>query len=112
MSKKEIEKAVDGLVEQQFGDLDVRGPEPEPEDFDADEEMDFDEVFDKFLDGNNIRVNEPRLRDVEQVANALGYDSLEYFLMDNPGAGVAIFDWIREFGERVPEWKDSLRMED
>lgn len=52
---------------------------------------------------------------LKQLLSAIGYsrDSFDCevynFLQDNPGAIVAIIDWIKE--QNVPDWKEYLQSE-
>lgn len=84
--------------------------EHEEED-DYEEDRSFDEVVDEFLDKKGIHQFEgPRgLRNLDILAKGLGYrgGSSEFF-EDNSGALEAVIEWIKQFGDRVPEWKESL----
>lgn len=84
--------------------------EEEDDDYE-DEPKSFDEVVDEFLDKKGIhRFEGPRgLRNLDILAKGLGYrgGSSEFF-EDNSGALEAVIEWIKQFGDRVPEWKESL----
>lgn len=91
------------------------------------EERDFEEVFDAYLDQENLyrTEGEQGFNNLCMIANALGYkdvmgfgslpngahvgDFME-FLSDNPGAVEAIHEWIRENGEKT-DWKEKLETE-
>ena len=109
----EIERQINRIVEQgSFSDAEFDPvPEPEPEVGDE-EEKDFDEILQTYCDENRIRLSEPSLRDLEKLTRALGYRGLDDFLNDNPGAGQAVIQWIEEWGERIPEWREKLAMDD
>ena len=71
-----------------------------------DEELDKSEIFDKYLDEENLRCFEgdPGVERLNKICKQLGYSedgfkygsSLENFLKDNSGASEAIVDWIRD----------------
>jgi hypothetical protein len=78
--------------------------------------MDFSEVFDNFINENNLTRTEgdKGVQNLEAIAVALGYreesfkygDPISRFLSDNPGAIEAILEWISE--SNVPEWAECL----
>lgn len=51
---------------------------------------------------------------LEKVVKAIGYSYnafgsvIEQFLSDNPGAQAAIVEWIGEWIDRVPDWRENL----
>lgn len=46
------------------------------------------------------------VENLDEVIRAIGYDDVENFLLDNPGAIEALISWIGE--QRVEEWSDRL----
>ena len=71
--------------------------------------MDQVEMFDTYLEQNRMWHFEGR-RGVSNLQLILdqvcGYTSFDSFLEDNPGAMVAIVDWIRE--ANCLEWRQNL----
>lgn len=79
------------------------------------EEMSGRELLSKWEDKKNINRYEGNsgvrnLEDLIRVLN-LDYRSIVTFLEDNSGAIGAIRDWIEEWIDQVPEWKESLQAE-
>ena len=80
--------------------------------------MDATEILDKYVEENNLYSFEgdSGLARLNKLCCAMGYNesgfkygtSLESFLSDNPGACNAIFEWIQETIEGVPEWSELL----
>ena len=67
---------------------------------------DFSDKLNRFIDDCGSR---PDTRDcLDEVVEAIGYDSLDYFFEDNPGAIGKVLEWIEEFGEKCPEWEENL----
>lgn len=69
---------------------------------------DLEEVIHDYLDRNNIHSfeGERGVRRFEQFIKVLGYDTIEAFLIDNPGVYDVIIDWIADHGDN--EWRDNL----
>jgi hypothetical protein len=66
------------------------------------------DVMEQWKDTNKIYHFEMSTKNLEKVIQAIGYGDIEEFLSDNPGAQEAIVDWITEWTDRIPEWKESL----
>jgi len=49
------------------------------------------------------------VKNLDKVIRAIGYDDVQDFLLDNPGAIEALVSWIGE--QRVEEWSESLESE-
>jgi len=66
------------------------------------------EVLDMFMTLENIYHFEGRagVNNFSKICKALGYDSVDDFLEDNPGALNAIVEWIS--GQEVEDWKEKL----
>ena len=50
--------------------------------------------------------------EIEDIADALGYDSLTHFFEDNPGAVDAVMDWVQSVPEFGKVLRDADLMED
>jgi hypothetical protein len=80
------------------------------------------EVMQEFLDENKMHhfEGDRGVKQLNEICKALGYKeqcymngtSLEEFLRDNSGACQAIVDWITEWIDRCPEWKEALSFEE
>ena len=71
--------------------------------------MDQIELFDTYLEQNRMWHFEGAsgVRNLEKVVrNVCGYNHLQYFLEDNPGAVEAVVNWIRE--ANCLEWRQNL----
>jgi len=117
--------AEDGSTNTFGGDTGTDADDPsqfKASDEDEDEELTGGEIFSKFIDDRHLygTEGETGVRNLNTIAEALGYEesgfkygtSLEQFLADNSGCVEAIHRWIEEWIDRVPEWKEMLRMED
>lgn len=69
------------------------------------ENTDFEELVDQYCRQKNIGQS---MNGLIQIINVIGYDVLDEFIEDNPGAVGAIFSFLNEVGDSVPEWKQSL----
>lgn len=49
------------------------------------------------------------LNNLNKVLRAIGYDDVQNFLLDNPGAIETLVNWIGE--QRVEEWSEGLEAE-
>lgn len=91
-----------------------------------DDDQDFDSLLDKYMDSEKLHRIEGRagVTNLATICRALGYkDPNHYgqlsknasigdlinFLEDNSGAIEAIIEFIREEGDRNPEWQENLR---
>lgn len=65
-----------------------------------------------FLEAHDLYQNEGQrgVTNFETVAKALGYDNLNEFFCDNPGAIEAIYEWINT--QRNTDWDEKLTVED
>lgn len=74
-------------------------------------DKDFGELFDEHMD--NMRIHnfegERGVRNFEKIVAVLGYRSIDDFLADNSGCFEAMIEWIKEWGERSKEWKQSVQ---
>ena len=93
----EIEQAVDRVLEQDFDQVDYGELSPES--------YDFDDLFFAWQDLETTLDDSQYLR---RLAGVLGYNSLEYFFQDNPGAVEAIEAFVMKSGSHVPGWRDKL----
>ena len=77
------------------------------------EEMDADELLDKFMDMNRMHSFEGSrgVQNLEKLIRVLGYRSLDDFFSDNSGAIEGVVEWIKEWTDRNDEWKEALRNE-
>jgi hypothetical protein len=74
------------------------------------DEMDGYELMEVYMEKNAVRYDDER--DLTNLIEVLGYrQGLREFFGDNPGAIEAIFNWISETVDRVPDWKENLRDE-
>ena len=74
----------------------------------AADNLEFDELVEEWLSKNNAYSIAENVNQFRDFVGVLGYNSLEEFLRDNPGAVESIMEWIINFGDRVPEWKEAL----
>lgn len=70
--------------------------------------MSFAEKFDQYIDDEMHCFEGHRgVINLEKVVSSLGgYNSINEFLEDNPGAIEAMIEWIRN--TRCPEWESNL----
>lgn len=95
-------------------DLYSGGPCPSDDCPSNEEEQDFSQVVDRYIDQNNLtRTEGPAgVRNLEKLVAALGYSAdfsasaIHAFLEDNSGCIEAMIEWIRD--RNVSEWKESL----
>jgi hypothetical protein len=74
------------------------------------DEMDGYELFELYMDRKAVRFDDEY--ELTNLVETLGYrQGLREFFGDNPGAIEAIFNWISENIDRVPDWKENLRDE-
>jgi len=72
------------------------------------------ELIERWKDINKAWHFEGSTRNLEKLVNVLGYydqgfgGAVMEFLNDNPGAQGAIVEWIGEFIDRNPEWRDAM----
>ena len=66
------------------------------------------EAIQKWQEHNNVYHFEMNTRNLEKLVATLGYESVEDFLSDNPGAQQAVVEFISDWADRIPEWKESL----
>lgn len=85
------------------------------------EEKSSDELIQDFIDEEKLHFEgEQAIESLNKVTEALGYkeesfrygSSFERFIADNPGCCQAIIDWIVEYMDKVPEWKEGFKYED
>lgn len=72
---------------------------------------DIGELFQQYLDKNKFWhfEGERGVRHVTQIVSDIGgYRSLDDFLVDNPAACEALVEFVREFLQRTPEWREDL----
>lgn len=86
---------------------------------------DFDRLMDQFCDQERIHrfEGETGFANLAKVVEGIGYKDPHYygtlsngasigslmnFFIDNPGAMVAVHDWILEFGDGCTEWQEEL----
>jgi len=68
------------------------------------------ELMETWMDKNAVRYDDEQ--DLTNLIEALGYrQGLREFFGDNPGAIEALFNWISETIDGIPDWKESLRDE-
>lgn len=68
-------------------------------------------LVEAWQDENKVYHFEGSTRNLEKLVRAIGYDDLDYFLSDNPGAQEAIVDFICEWTNRNTEWRENLEAE-
>lgn len=79
--------------------------------------MDGFRLMEKWQDANKAYHFENNTKNLEKLVEAIGYradafgTSVENFLNDNPGAQVAIVDWITEWLDRNRDWREALQAE-
>lgn len=85
------------------------------------EDKSSDEIMQEFIDEERLHFEgEQAITSLNKIARALGYkeecfrygSSFERFIADNSGCCEQIIEWITEFMDKVPEWKEGLRFED
>lgn len=74
------------------------------------EEMDGSELLSKWEAKKKYHhyEGETGLRRLEELIRVIGYRSMDAFFEDNPGAMGAVRDWVEEWVDRLPEWKNNL----
>jgi len=73
---------------------------------DEEPEQDTCEAFEQWQEANNAHHFEGSTRNLEKLINAIGYDSMDDFLNDNPGAQTAIIEFITS--QENEEWTSGL----
>lgn len=73
--------------------------------------IDTDELVDKFIEQNKLFNMEGStgLRNLDKIVNVIGYENIDEFLMDNPGAIEGIISFVREIVESNQTWEDDFR---
>ena len=98
MTMDKLDRVVNNLVEQRFGDLDVG------------EKVEFRELFDAYLEQEGVAtLNEYDA--LKRIVGGIGYQDIDAFFADNPAVLDMITKWIRENGHAVSEWKEALQDE-
>jgi len=65
------------------------------------------EMLEKWMEKNAVRYDDEQ--DLTNLIEILGYhQGLREFFGDNPGAIEAVFNWIEDQIDRIPDWKDNL----
>ena len=68
------------------------------------------ELLELWMEKNAVRYDDEY--DLTNLVEVLGYrQGLREFFGDNPGAIEAVFNWVENEIDRVPDWKDNLRDE-
>jgi hypothetical protein len=68
------------------------------------------ELLELWMEKNAVRYDDEQ--DLTNLVEILGYrQGLREFFGDNPGAIEAVFNWIEDAVDRIPDWKDNLRDE-
>jgi len=68
------------------------------------------EMLEKWMEKKAVRFDDEY--DLAELVEVLGYrQGLREFFGDNPGAIEAVFNWIENEIDRIPDWKDNLRDE-
>lgn len=68
------------------------------------------EMLEKWMEKNAVRYDDEQ--DLTNLIEILGYrQGLREFFGDNPGAIEAVFNWIEDQIDRIPDWKDNLQDE-
>lgn len=68
------------------------------------------ELLELWMEKNAVRYDDEQ--DLTNLIEILGYrQGLREFFGDNPGAIEAVFNWIEDAVDRIPDWKDNLRDE-
>jgi hypothetical protein len=86
------------------------------EDTDDTEEMSGAELLEKWQDQNKVYHFEMNTKNLSKIVNVIGYGddmfgtAVENFLNDNPGAQLAIVEWIAGQLERG-DWRDTFLAE-
>ena len=79
-----------------------------------DEELSGDELIQKWQDREKAWHFESNTKNLTKLVNVIGYrdqgygSAVEEFLNDNPGAQLAIVEWIAEWVDRNKDWKQAL----
>jgi hypothetical protein len=74
------------------------------------DQMDGYELMETWMEKNAVRYDDEQ--DLTNLIEVLGYrQGLREFFGDNPGAIEALFNWVSETIDRVPDWKENLRDE-
>ena len=81
-------------------------------------EKDFSELLEEYQDQKGMHhfEGDSGLEKMNTLCEAIGYTGhdhkfgtpLETFLSDNPGACEAILEFISEWGDKLPEWREEL----
>lgn len=68
------------------------------------------EMLEKWMEKKAVRFDDEY--DLTELVEVLGYrQGLREFFGDNPGAIEAVFNWIENQIDSVPDWKNNLRDE-
>lgn len=68
------------------------------------------EMLELWMEKNGVRYDDEY--DLTNLVEVLGYrQGLREFFGDNPGAIEAVFNWIENEIDHIPEWKNNLRDE-
>lgn len=68
------------------------------------------EMLEKWMEKKAVRFDDEY--DLTELVEVLGYrQGLREFFGDNPGAIEAVFNWIENSIDSVPDWKNNLRDE-
>jgi hypothetical protein len=74
------------------------------------DEMDGYELMEVYMDKTAVRYDDEQ--DLTNLIEVLGYrQGLREFFGDNPGAIEAIYNWVFDTIDKVPDWKENLRDE-
>ena len=77
------------------------------------ENVEFGEALEKYIQNNQMFHFEgmPGVRNIEQIANVLGYSSLQYLLEDNPFIQSAIINALLDQPNLPKEWTRKILSE-
>lgn len=68
------------------------------------------ELMELWMEKNGVRYDDEQ--DLTNLIEILGYrQGLREFFGDNPGAIEAVFNWIENEIDRIPDWTENLRDE-
>jgi hypothetical protein len=68
------------------------------------------ELLELWMEKNAVRYDDEQ--DLTNLVEVLGYrQGLREFFGDNPGAIEAVFNWVENEIDRIPDWSDNLRDE-
>lgn len=68
------------------------------------------ELLELWMEKNAVRYDDEH--DLTNLVEVLGYrQGLREFFGDNPGAIEAVFNWVENEIDRIPDWSDNLRDE-